>query len=321
MLRAASLLLCLATLGCSKPTPVAPPVQAKALPPAPPSAWRVWGKEGRGPGEYVTPRGVGLAPDHSLYVVDRSGRVQHLDPDGKPIGEWTLPEYARGFPEDVEVAPWGEVLVVDTHYYRILRYKPDGTLLGSWGSFGDGSGHFSFAVGVTFVGDETCISEYQGTDRVQVFDREGKVLRSWGAFGEEDGQFNRPEDLCWDERRQRFIVADTTNHRISTYTREGKWICSWGHLGEGPGEFKYPYDVDLTPDGRIVVCEYGNNRIQILDTDGRPLGTLGGPGSEPGQFACPWDCAVVPREGADPWLVVVDSRNHRLQRYEGPIPR
>ncbi len=319
-MRLAAGLLCLAVLGCSKPAP-APQPKERPTPAVAPSPWRVIGKEGRGPGEFLTPRGVGLAADGSLYVVDKTGRVQHLDADGKPVGEWNLPEVVRGFPEDVEVTPWGEVLVVDTHYYRILRYDLQGKPLGEWGSYGESAGHFSFAVGLAFVDGQVFVSEYQGTDRVQVFDPVGKLLRRFGAFGEGDGQFNRPEDICWDAKRDRFLIADTTNHRIGLFSRDGRWLGAWGCQGEGLGEFKYPYDVEVTPDGRVVVCEYGNNRIQVLDTDGRPLGTLGGPGSETGQLACPWDCAVVPRAEGDPWLVVADSRNHRLQRYEGPLPK
>jgi sugar lactone lactonase YvrE len=77
-------------------------------------------------GDLVEPRGIDIAPDGSVYVVDAStNRVVHLTIDGRRLGSVT-----RMFsdPYDVATAGNGSLYVVDTSASgRLYRVAPGGT--------------------------------------------------------------------------------------------------------------------------------------------------------------------------------------------------
>src|SRR2546430_12627858 len=50
--------------------------------------------------------------------------------------------FRSGRPTGLTVDPKGELLVADTHYHRVLRYSPEGTLISQFGSEGSGPGRF-----------------------------------------------------------------------------------------------------------------------------------------------------------------------------------
>jgi DNA-binding beta-propeller fold protein YncE len=280
----------------------------------------VLGSKGTRPGRFQFPRAVAVAPaTGQIYVVDRSGRIQLFAPDGALLREWRLPESQLGQPVGLAVEADGSLLVNDSHYHRILRYRPDGSeILAQWGSEGKGPGQLTFgrdvvvdAVGNVYAGD------YGGlNDRILKFARDGRFLLEWGSVGEGPGQFQRPQGMAIERRAglEHVLVADSCNHRLQRFTLEGQWVASIGSLGTGPGELRYPYSVAIGGDGSLFVAEWGNNRIQRLDREGRPLGTWGGPGHDRGELATPWDIAI----GPDGRIFVADYGNHRVQIFRWP---
>lgn len=77
--------------------------------------------------EVGTPRGIDIAVDGSIYVVDATARrVVHLSPTGSRLG-FVGPAF--GDPYDVEVGTDGDVYVLDTGVAgRLSRLAPDGTV-------------------------------------------------------------------------------------------------------------------------------------------------------------------------------------------------
>src|SRR3984885_6229142 len=56
-------------------------------------------ESGTGPCQVVYPRAIAYAQaDDSFFIIDRMARVQHLDRDGKCLGEWRMPEWVGGKP-------------------------------------------------------------------------------------------------------------------------------------------------------------------------------------------------------------------------------
>jgi sugar lactone lactonase YvrE len=274
-----------------------------------PRVLAVLGYTGTGAGQFVYPRAAELAPDGTLFVVDKTGRVQHLTRDGETLGSFRMPETNAGKPTSLTLGPDGLLYVADTHYHRVLAFDDAGKIVRQFGRFGEDDGCFIYPTDVAFAPDgRIFVSEYGGNDRISVFSPEGKFLAAFGAPGSGSGELSRPSALCIDAKRRRMYVADACNHRVAIYDLDGLLQGYIGTVGRGAGELRYPYGLALRSDGSLLVCEFGNNRLQALSPDGRSLGVWGMPGRELGQLAFPWD-VVVENDTA----FVVDAGNNRVQ--------
>lgn len=249
------------------------------------------------------------AQDH-IYIVDMTARVQAFDTEGTFLRGWHTPECVHGKPTGISVNRKGQILVADTHYYRILIYSPDGELLQTIGGMkGDKPGEFGLVTAAVQDSDGNYyISEYGEFDRVQKVTSDGKFLRQWGGHGSEPGQFSRPQKLALDEE-EHLWVADACNHRIQIFDKDGKFLRAWGTQGKEPGQLYYPYDLVLAPGNTVYLAEFGNHRVQKFTRDGRPLGCWGTFGRNEGQLNNPW--AMV-RDSRGKFHVL-DTNNHRVQ--------
>lgn len=301
-----------------------------------------FGGRGMAPGQLAQPRAID-ADDRSVWVIDKSARVQRLDPaTGGVLASWTMPDYALGKPTGVTIAagprsgadggPEPAVYVPDTHYQRVMIYTvPPNTeiapeLLASFGSYGTGPGQFIYPTDVAVLPGadrrvvRVYVSEYGGNDRVSVFDAAYRFLFSFGcsrgtdaaqAAGPEVVEFDRPQSMALDAGRKRLIVADACDHRLGVFDLDGKlirWIGSRETGGREPGRFNYPYGLALCPDGSVLVAEFGNHRVQRIDVEtGESLGVFGAMGRGPGQVLNPWGVAII-----GPTAYVLDSGNSRV---------
>lgn len=279
---------------------------------------RVLGSPGRQPGQYAKPRAIACTKDGLVYVVDRSGRIQLVDPaTNDVVAKWTLPDWSNGTPTGISIDPVdGESLwVADTHYQKILHYGRDGTLLSTWGEDGTDPGQMIFPTDVcpSPDGKTVWVTEFGLRSRIMHFTRDGKFLGEWGSGEYEYSDVQRPQAVAA-APDGRLFVADAGNHRVLVFAADGSPAGSWGTAGEAPGELKYPYDIALAADGTVYVCEYGNSRVSHFADDGTFLGFWGEPGHDPGQLFSPWGVAVAPG-GA---IVVADTNNGRLQVVDDP---
>lgn len=280
---------------------------------APANVELVWGVHGTRAGRLHKPRVVGIDASDRLYIADLTDRIQVFDRDGNYERGWRTPGLNVDGPSGVSVDSNGEVLVADTHFYRVLVYGTDGTLHRQVGDGVQGSTPGRFGYPTDAVRDRRgnyYVAEYGDFDRVQVFDPEGAFIRQWGGHGYEPGEFLRPRALLIDDR-DHLYVADSCNHRIQVFDLEGSLLHTWGRRGAGLGEFSYPYDLALGPDDSLYVCEYGNSRVQKFSREGRAIGVWGRPGRGAAELDNP--CALIlDSQGA---VHVVDSGNHRVQRF------
>ncbi len=297
---------------------------------------RVIGEPGLSPGQFSYPRC--LANDgQALWVIDKAARVQKLDPTtGQVLAHFKMPESENGKPTGIAIAPGdqGEQLlyIPDTHYYRVMIYKPPTTLglpvepISQFGSYGTGPGEFLFLTDVAVVmnDDNTkvirlFVSEYGGNDRISIFEptapNQYAFVRSFGTFGPSASpdqiEFSRPQSMEFDPKHKRLVVADSCNHRVGVFDLEGRlvrWIGSPDSTGPAPDQFCYPYGLCLLPDGTAMVSEFGNHRIHHVNLDtGASLGVYGVAGRDKGQLNSPWGVTVL-----DDRLFVLDSGNHRI---------
>jgi DNA-binding beta-propeller fold protein YncE len=277
---------------------------------------RVWGEHGLRPGQLHLPRAMAIDAYDNLYIVDKSARIQVFDRDGRFLRGWRTPDGVNGKPTGLSFDGRGNLLVADTHYFRVLAYQPDGTRLPQrtlGGTFGHTPGTFGLVTdAVTDSRGCLYVAEYGDYDRIQKFSPDGKFLLEWGGHGSQPGQFARPQNLAIDEQ-DRVWVADACNDRVQVFDATGqsaKLVQIWGQRGSQLGQLRYPYDLILSRDGYVYICEFGNHRIQKFTRDGQPIATWGIQGRGPGELSNPW-ALVQDQRGR---IHVLDTYNHRVQR-------
>ncbi len=276
----------------------------------------VWGRPGFGDGRFQRPRAIAIDPRDQLFIVDMTGRIQVFTAEGEFLRSWRTPEIKHGKPTGLSFDNEGNLMVADTHYFRILFYTPEGVLLDKktiGGTNGRGPGEFNFVTkAVQDSHGNFYISEYGEYDRIQKFSPERKFLMEWGGHGQEPGHFMRPQSLALDQQ-DRLFVADACNHRIQIFDATGdepKFLGMWGEHGSEPGQLSYPYGMILDGENDMYVCEYGNHRVQKFSRDGKLLAQWGRAGRGEGELNQPWSL-IKDSQGR---VHVLDSYNHRVQR-------
>jgi len=302
-----------------------------------------FGEVGLSPGQFTYPRALDN-DGSSLWIIDKSARVQRIDPATKlATAIWSMPDSVLGKPCGVTIYPPAPlpgveqlVYVPDTHYFRVMVYRMpkegavgDGSeLVSQFGSFGENPGEFTYLTDVAVLPaadgsvGRIYVSEYGGNDRISVFDKDHRVLFCFGKLGSREDEgvvFNRPQSIAIDAARGRLIVTDACNHRVGVLALDGKlvrWIGSASGPGTGWDEFAYPYGLVLLGDDTAMVTEFGNHRIHHVDLEtGETLGLYGKPGRGPGELTNPWAITVL-----DGIVWVLDSGNARVQGFALPRP-
>jgi DNA-binding beta-propeller fold protein YncE len=271
----------------------------------------IWGQHGTSAGRLQKPRAMAIDAEDLLYIVDMTARIQVFTTEGKYVRGWQTPEHEKGRPTGLSVDRRGNVLVADTHYYRLLIYSAQGELLETiGGTQGPGPGEFGLVTdAVDDAAGNLYISEYGEFDRIQCFAPDRKYICEWGGHGREPGQFVRPQNMAFDADGKLW-VADACNHRIQVFDTTGNLLTYWGREGTEPGAMYYPYNLALDGRGHVYVCEFGNHRVQKFTLDGRSLGCWGTHGRGPGEMHNPWALVLDSRRQ----VYVLDTNNHRVQK-------
>ena len=270
----------------------------------------IWGRRGLTDGRLQKPRAIAIDGKDRLYLVDMTARIQAFDTQGKFLRSWQTPEHQFGRPTGLSVDRHGNIVVLDTHYYRVLFYSPEGKLLETLGGTnGHNPGEFGWVTdAVEDSKGNLYVSEYGEYDRIQKFSPDRKYLLEWGSHGSEPGQFVRPQCMAVD-KEDHIWVADACNHRIQVFDSDGKLLKLLGKVGPAPGELYYPYCIDLDDKGNFYVVEYGNHRVQKFTVEGESLGCWGTHGRGPGEMHNPWSLVHDSRGR----VFVLDTNNHRVQ--------
>lgn len=162
-----------------------------------------------GAGLLVWPHGIYVDDEGNLWLTDaatssisrKGNQVHKFSPDGELLmslgiaGVQGTGHYFFNAPNDVLVAPNGDIFVADGHSARtdnrIVKFNSAGEYLMEWGTVGSADGEFRVphalamdSLGRLFVAD-------RGNSRLQIFDQKGKHLDTWMQFG-------RPSDLYID---------------------------------------------------------------------------------------------------------------------------
>lgn len=272
----------------------------------------VIGCRGRSPGRFLKPRAIAANGWDEIFVVDRSGRIQKFDRNGRYLFTWELDTVEKGYPTGLGCDGAGDLWVADTHNSRILHYSRSGELLSTLGEYGEEPGRLVYPTDVLVRDDGTVlVTDYGGLgrDRIVVFRRDGSFVAEWGGTGSEPGKFQRAMALCSDPDGN-IWVADSCNHRLQCLSPRGECLRVIGGGGAAEAVLRYPYDVTVESNGNLLVCEFGGHRVQTVTREGVPVSTWGRPGTAPGEFHDPWGICVLGDH-----VFVVDALNHRIQIF------
>jgi len=138
-----------------------------------------WGVNGKGVGEFDVPHGLSMDNKGRIYVADRENdRVQIFNQAGDFLGQWKSD--AIGRPYGISVAPNNIVLIADggeqpdnpPHRSGVAVLGLDGSLIETFGRWGNYDGQFQMAHDVAVAPDGTVyVGDITG-GRVQKFVKE-----------------------------------------------------------------------------------------------------------------------------------------------------
>ncbi len=287
-------------------------------------ALTVWGSNGSGDGQFVTPRNLAVGSDGSIYVADSGNhRIQVFDKDGNFLLKWGSEGAQPGQfsePWGIAVAEDGTVFVADTWNHRIQAFTSTGQFLRAFGSFVNVQNDPQAETG-KFWGPRDIAIDAQGnlyvTDtgnkRIQKFTSTGEFLQMWGGGGIIPGSFEEPVGIDIDSQGN-IYVADTWNRRIQKFDINFNPIAQWDVVGwESESVVNKPY-LAVDPENRVIISDPEGYRLIAYTNTGEVLVTWGQYGQDLASMALPTGFDFD-REGH---LLVADSDNNRIMKFLVP---
>lgn len=176
-----------------------------------------FGREGRGPGEFLYPTGISVLPDGTLYVSEYGGndRIQVFNPEGRLLRGWGVYGAAPGDfkrPQSLALSK-DRLYVADAANHRIQVFTHAGKFVDEWGGL-----RYPYGVSVDAEG-RVLVAEY-GRHRVVRFESDGRLIASAGAAGSGPADLNTPWAAVPIDAG-RVAVVDCGNHRVQL------WPASW----------------------------------------------------------------------------------------------
>jgi tripartite motif-containing protein 71 len=269
-----------------------------------------WGAFGQSPGQFHQPRGIAIAPDGNVVVLDYANyRIQVFSAGGALVDVWGHfgpGDFGFYRPSDLAVDRTGRIAISQWADDKVNVFSEDGSFL--FVMMGP-ENPASVAVdqdGFFYIG------EGHRTSDIVKLDPEGSPITRFGQgiFGDDSpgGITVTPEGNV--------IASDTGHDRILVFDAAGTLLLQWGSSGNGPGQFDEPRGVAVDAGGDVYVADTANQRVQVFDPAGRFLLQWGGFGLDLGEFRYPWDLAV----DAAGSVYVTDCFNHRVQKFRVTLP-
>lgn len=281
----------------------------------------------------LRPNGIAVAPDGSLYVMDRGhSRVVHLSPGGQIID--TIGRLGRGQADiysgwDAALDSGGNIYLCHHIFdvegsYRVHDgvkvFRPDGRFWREVGAqeygYGeDGQANTPYGLAIDDQ-DRLFIADFDA-NAVRVFDAQGRqIARFFGEKGNQAGQFNGLGRVAVDDQRGLLYVSDESNSRVQQFSLtetatgrlEATYRLSFGSYGRAAGQFAYPQDIAIDENsGRVYVADMANRRVQVFDPEGQYLL----------EFSPPGDWQVIGLDvGPDGAIYATDAKNNAILIFE-----
>lgn len=280
----------------------------------------------------LRPNGVTIAPDDSIYVMDKGhNRVVHLSADGQFLDAFG--RLGRGQNDifsgwDVALDQAGNAYLSNHIFdeeasYRshdgIKVFSPDGQFLREIGGqdyrFEDSFHYTPYGLDIDQQG-RLYVANFD-SNSVRVFDATGELITDlFGQRGSEPGQFNGLSYVAVDSQRSLLYASDEANSRVQQFNLSltatdqltATHRLSIGTYGQVAGQFSYPQDIAIDESsGRVYVADMGNRRIQVFDSEGQHLAEI--------TQSHEWQVIGL-AVGSDGAVYAVDALNNRILVFE-----
>lgn len=255
--------------------------------------------------QFSRPNGVAVAPDGSLFVMDRGNhRVVHVAPDGTVATTW------GGLGTDAEhlYTGWDAALDDAGNVYVCNQVRDEnGYVIHDGVKVFTARGRFvrelggedypanpdsrvrkAYGVDVDSA-QRVYVADY-GTNSVRVFDRRGEqIAEFFGQSGIADGEFEGLNDVAVDDERGYLYAVDHVNGRVQQFRLAVSadqalavtHRATFGSYGQDEGQLAYPQYVAVNDrSGWVYVGDMANRRIQVFDPEGVGVGVFAPPDVE-----------------------------------------
>jgi sugar lactone lactonase YvrE len=235
--------------------------------PQPYRTTRDWGERPPTLSEWPAVTAVEVAPDGTIYVVERCAANSCEGRSEPPILKYDrsgklLKAFGQGlfnFPHGATVDADGNLWVTDARGgggkgHQVLEFSPQGDLLmtlGTAGVSGSGPAHFDQPTDVVVApsGDIFVTDSHRNgrNNRVVRFKSDGTFVKEWGTKGSGQGELSEPHTIALDSQG-RLFVGDRENNRIQIFTQDGTFVAAWRQFGR-------PSGIYITRDDTIYVAD------------------------------------------------------------------
>jgi len=225
-----------------------------------------------GEGLFTRSHGLRIDKDGSIWTTDVGAHtVMKLNPQGQVIltlgtkgkaGEWNETTQLFNEPNDVLIAPNGDIFVTQGHTPgvgrgdpRVLKFDKTGKFIKSWGGKGTEPGKFDVAHGIAMDAKGLLWVTDRENQRIQIFDQDGKYIREVKYAG-------LPCSL--DIGKQEIIMVNGFAGQVLRMDLDGKVLAAVGKPGAAGtwGEFGEAHFVAVSPKGEIYVADSVNRAVQ-----------------------------------------------------------
>ena len=172
---------------------------------------------------------------------------------------------------DVDIAPTGEVVIVDYGNSKVIILDDQLNLLRVIGQ-GSGDSRLVSPVGVAVTDNVIAVSD-QGSHQVKKYSLQGNLLSVVGCHGNKNGQFNQPRGLIFNKSKLLYVV-DGFSHRVQVFNKDDTFAFSFGSRGNNPGHFQWPARISIDPNNNVLVTDHGANGIHIFTHGGQFIQTI-----------------------------------------------
>jgi len=261
-----------------------------------------FGTAGRGPGEFLDPKGLCLDPLGNLYVADTGNdRIQKFDAEGRFLAQVGSFGWERGRfnkPTDVAVRTSLNLYVVDSQNRRIQAFDAELEPLAEI------TGDFGLLAGIAISSHgDIYITDTENSRLIQI-NPFGRVEGNFGGFGTGTQTLLNPTGLALNKEGY-IYVCDPGNNRIAIFDQFGNFLFCFGET-----VVSEPEGISINSLGEVFVADTGAHRVLVFDEKGNLLRRLGTEGIEEGFFRVPRDVAANAN-----FLFVLDSGNSRVQKF------
>lgn len=238
---------------------------------------------------YLFTRDVEHWAAHPLAMKDKMGKssISMFDRDGRYLGKWGRSD-ERGFAlgaHTLYIEKDGSFWTTDRDGHTVRKYRPDGELLlslGTFGEWGDDGRHFNGPTAVVVQANgNIVVADGYWNSRLVWFSPDGEFIKSVGTWGRGPTQFNTPHALAQDSQG-RLLVADLVGgnfhdymtvpgqiaphrtrrepdaqHRIQRLDPDGNYIDEWTHISP----------LSIAVYGNRIYASDRMSNLAILDED------------------------------------------------------